>query len=189
MHTLSERDAPPLPLAIGDSLRCARPQRADQRRAAHRIDAVLKAQAHWQDSQRRRKGHTGVLTNISGGGACLFTRARPEFERLHIDVFAPDAFIEEWVLRRVERLHRTARAGTLGTDPLQTMRRALRKEFDHIECRIVESSIYKRDQRGPIHALALAFIHPHEGCFRLVSYLERQALQRGLEAPQPRVAA
>jgi len=162
---------------------------ADQRRTAHRIDAALKAEARWEDEQHRQRQQTGVLTNLSGAGACLFTRELPKAERLHIDICAPDAFIEGWAARRAERMHRAPRAGAVCTDPLQAVRQTLFKEFENIECRIVESSVYKRDKRGPIHALALSYVAPRESCFRLVRFLERQSLQRGLEAPQSRAAA
>jgi hypothetical protein len=32
-------------------------------------------------------------------------------------------------------------------------------------------------------------LRPHEGYFRLVSFLERQALQRGIDGAKPRAAA
>ena len=37
------------------------------------------------------------------------------------------------------------------------------------------------DGRGPIYALAASFVQPSDSSFRLVSYLERQALQRGVQ--------
>ncbi len=160
-----------------------------QRRTSHRIDAALKASVVWSDSEAGLLTKPGVLTNISGGGAQLFMRHLPNAERLRLDASAPDSFIEEWALRRISRLKKPARGTSIFADPLQEACTRLRAEFENIECRIVKASVHSRGERGTIHSLALAFLRPHEGCFRLVSFLERQALQRGIEGPAPSVAA
>ncbi|MFT5090973.1 MAG: hypothetical protein ACI906_000630 [Candidatus Latescibacterota bacterium] len=160
-----------------------------QRRTSHRVSAALKSEATWLDDKLGPMNKPGVLTNISGGGARLFMRHLPNAERLHLDACVPESFIEEWALRRVGRLQKSVRNQTIFADPLQQTCAQLLGEFERIECRIVKSSVHNRDDRGAIHSLALSFLRPHEGYFRLVSFLERQALQRGIEGKQPRAAA
>ncbi len=160
-----------------------------QRRTSHRVSAALKAEATWVDSEQGPMNKPGVLTNISGGGARLFMRHLPNAERLHLDACVPEAFIEEWALRRIGRMQKSARRPTIFADPLQQACAQILGEFEHIECRIVKSSVHNHSDRGAIHSLALSFLRPHEGYFRLVSFLERQALQRGIEGSKPRAAA
>jgi len=131
---------------------------------------------------------SSLRNDISGGGAQLFMRYLPTSERLRLDASAPDSFIEEWALRRISRLKKPARSTSIFTDPLQEACTRLRAEFENIECRVVKNSVHSSGERGTIHPLALAFLRPHEGCFRLVSFLERQSLQRGIESPTPSIA-
>ena len=127
-----------------------------------------------------------VLTNLSGGGARLFMRWLPDAEILSLSISAPDPFIEEWAMRRAGRLK--GRNAPVFSDPFSEACDQLRAGFADVEIRLAKSSIHYQDERGPIYALAVSFIQPSDGCYRLVHYLERQALQRGVQDLAPNIA-
>ena len=155
-----------------------------QRRNSFRISATLKARATWEEDETLSK--PAVLTNLSGGGARFYMRWLPQTDRLMLSISVPDAFIEEWALRQVGRLN--GRNSQIFSDPFQEACDKLRDSFENIETELVKSSIHSEDDRGPIYALAASFVQPSDSSFRLVSYLERQALQRGVQDLAPIVA-
>ena len=155
-----------------------------QRRDAFRISAALKASVSWQEDEILRK--PAVLTNLSGGGARLYMRWLPQAEQLKLSISAPDAFIEEWAMRQVDRMN--ARNTRIFSDPFKEACDKLRTSFEGIQTRLVKSSIHSEDDRGHIYALAASFAEPSEGAYRLVRYLERQAAQRGVQDLAPRIA-
>ena len=102
-----------------------------------------------------------------------------------LSISAPDAFIEEWAMRQVG--WRSGRNSQIFSDPFREACDKLRARFKNIETQLVKASIHRKDDRGPIYALAASFVQPSDGSFRLVSYLERQALQRGIQDIAPAV--
>ena len=148
-----------------------------QRRNSFRISAALKSRVMWEEDETLSK--PAVLTNLSGGGARLYMRTLPEKERLLLTIDTPDPFIEEWAMRRVGRL--SSSKSKIFSDSFEEACAKLRDGFNDIEIHLVKSSVCNRDERGPIYALAASFAQPNNGAFRLVSYLQRQALQRGVQ--------
>ena len=155
-----------------------------QRRNSFRISAALKSRVMWEEDEMLSK--PAALTNLSGGGARLYMRTLPQKDRLLLTIDAPDSFIEEWAMRQVGRLNSSK--SHVFSDPFEEACTKLRDGFSDIETRLVKASVYNRDERGPIYALAVSFAQPNDGAFRLVSYLQRQALQRGVHNPAPAVA-
>ena len=144
-----------------------------QRRTSFRISAALKAKVVWDGDETLSK--PAVLTNLSGGGAQLFMRWLPQTERIQLSIGVPDAFIEEWAKRQVRRIN-GYNAKTFSIR-FKAACDTLRASFEKLETRLRE------DDRGPIYALAASFVQPSEESYRLVRYLERQALQRGVQHP------
>ncbi len=157
--------------------------------SAHRIPAGMRAEISWDSSGSSLSAKTGLVTDLGGEGARFFTRALPDADRLFLSLSLPDDFVEASSARRSERLRRPARQGLRWAETQQSVRDALQDDFTRIECRLAGSSSFHRDAQDIIHSLTLVFAQPHEGCFRLVRHLERQALQRGLSAPHAQVAA
>ena len=155
-----------------------------QRRNSFRISAALKSRVVWEEDQTLRK--PAVLTNLSGGGASIYMRTLPKKERLLLTIDAPDPFIEEWAKRQIGRL--SSSKSKIFSDPFEEACAKLRDGFTDIEIHLVEASVCNRDERGPIYALATSFAQPNSGAFRLVSYLQRQALQRGVQNLNPTMA-
>ena len=150
-----------------------------QRRTSFRVSAALKARVIWDEDETLSK--PAVLTNLSGGGAQLFMRSLPQTERIQLSIGAPDAFIEEWAKRQVGRVN-GYKAKTF-SNRFKAACDTLRSSFENLETRLVKSRILREDDRGPIYALAASFVQPSEESYRLVRYLERQALQRGVQHP------
>ena len=150
-----------------------------QRRTSFRISAALKAKVVWDGDETLSK--PAVLTNLSGGGAQLFMRWLPQTERIQLSIGVPDAFIEEWAKRQVRRIN-GYNAKTFSIR-FKAACDTLRASFEKLETRLVISRILREDDRGPIYALAASFVQPSEESYRLVRYLERQALQRGVQHP------
>jgi hypothetical protein len=159
-----------------------------QRRTSFRVAAALKARVEWEEEEAGLLSQPAVLTNLSGGGARLFVRRLPRAERLRLWVHLPQTFVEQCALRRLARSRTPLPRAPIFSDPFQRACEQLRAEFAAVEARLVSAHLHSQDNRGPVHALAVAFCQPHEGCYRLVSFLERQALQRGVQELAPSVA-
>ena len=146
------------------------------RRTAFRVSVTLKALVEWEDAKQPgipiKK--PGVLTNLSGGGAQLFLRYLPSVEILNIALSAPDAFIEEWAKRQLNG--RPSNRPLICKDPFEQACGKIREQLGDLKARIVHSKTHAEDGRGPIYALSVAFLKPHEGCYRLVRYLESDRL-------------
>jgi hypothetical protein len=165
-------------------------ERQQQRRAAYRVSVAIKARAEWTDphSPGQRFDCPAVVTNLSGGGAQVFLRHRPGARKLYLTLSAPDPFIEEWTARRIARLGTRSGNPILATSPFQQTCSQLRRHFTRIQCRIVRASRQETQNSGSMYLLSVAFNEPQEGCYRLVRYLERQTLQKGLETRDSKVA-
>ncbi|MGB0604934.1 MAG: hypothetical protein ACPGRY_08260 [Candidatus Latescibacterota bacterium] len=157
--------------------------------AAFRIPAGLRTEIYWQRSDAGYSAKTALLTDLSGEGARLFARSLPDVEEVSIKIALPDGFIEASSTRRSQHTSRKFSPDAQSTQLQDTQNQALRDSFSKIECHLVESSVFRRNDLDIIHALSLSFVQPHEGCFRLVRFLERQALQRGAEATRQQAAA
>ena len=155
-----------------------------QRRGAYRISVCLRAQATWIASadpdsvtSDSRISKPGVLTNLSGGGAQLFLRARPEADSMKLRLTAPAGFVEELAKRRVN----TARPGsTIRIDSFLKSCEKIRSRLNGIEADIAHSRLHLRDSRGSIFAVSVAFSESQEICYQLVRYLERQSIRKGV---------
>ena len=154
-----------------------------QRRASYRIATGLRTELSWQTFSPKAADHSqaGIIANLSGGGAKLLLRRLPGAERLSISLDPAQDFVEEWAQRQLARANSQGRNFPL--DGLEQICAKIRADFANMEVRPVHSRVQSVDKRGPIHALSVAFTQPQEGCFRLVSYLERHSLKRGLAAP------
>jgi len=156
-----------------------------QRREAHRVSTVLQARITW--SSRRREPEfislPAVMTDLSGGGARLFTKEPVHAGIVAISLMVPEGFVEEWAQRKLAHLPPRRRMGGLYRHTWTE----IRSRFEHIQARIVRREV--QHGRDEIHALSVAFARPHEGCYRLVRYLERQAAQKGLTTAGQRAAA
>lgn len=161
-----------------------------QRRTAFRISVALKARVQWNDpeAQDGMLDKPAVVTNLSGGGAQIFVRHRPDAKILRLSLSIPDAFTEEWAMRKLGRMGARQSRPSVFSDPFQQACAELRTTFDGIEAHIIQTHKRSEDARGSIHTLSVAFCAQHEGCYRLVRYLERQAAQKGVANLEQAVA-
>lgn len=161
-----------------------------QRRTSYRMAVTLKALIEWTDADQNGEllQKPGVLTNLSGGGAQIYMRYKPAADYLQLSLSAPDPFVEEWAGRQIAKNEVKGRR-LFYRDPLEEASDKVRANLSHIEARIAHTKIHTEDARGPIYSLALAFVQPQEICYRLVTFLERQSLQKGVAATEQAVAA
>lgn len=159
------------------------PQRLEQAplRTAYRVSVCLHASAYWMEGGEQVR-EPGVVANLSGGGAQVFLRRRPAAQALCLDLVVPDAFVEEAARRQL--------GGASLPNPVLfkelfggTCER-IRAIFAQLRARIVHAQLHQEDPRGAIHALSISFFAPDEGCFRLVRYLERQAIRKGVHGQE-----
>jgi hypothetical protein len=147
-------------------------------RSAFRIAAALRVDTAWTEDDRRISAH-GVVANLSGGGAQLFLRRRPAASTLTLEMALPQGFIEEAARRQLTRNGPTLTSTALYRELFRNTCERIRRSFAELQARIVHVET-RQTQQGPVYGLSLAFAAPHEGCFRLVSYLERQAIRKGV---------
>jgi hypothetical protein len=147
-------------------------------RSTYRISACLRAEASWMEEGQRITA-AGVVTNLSGGGAQLFLRRRPAAAQLCLDLALPQGFVEEAARRQLTRNGPTLAGTALFQELFHGTCERLRRSFAELRARVVHEQVRQTPQ-GPIYGLSLAFAQPHEGCFRLVSFLERQAIRKGV---------
>jgi len=149
-----------------------------ERRAAYRIDAALSAQIEWT-------GATDTiletrLTNLSGGGLQALVPNLPTASRLELSLKVPQAFVTTWLRQRP--------AMDTGSYELwEEQRQKIQDLFEHVSGQIVYAGP-PSTQDQPLSQISVAFDHPHEGCYRLVRYLERRTIQR-VRQPQSRAVA
>jgi hypothetical protein len=152
-------------------------------RSAHRVSVCLRGSLSWRPHPRSpQERSSAVITNLSGGGAQLFTRHRVEAEFVEVQLDAPTPFIEEIARRSLPRAGIAPRRMSLSANPLSDACDKVRERFSGIRCQVVSVREHRRDERGPVFALSLAFCEVQESCFQLVRFLERQAARKGLEA-------
>lgn len=161
----------------------------DKACAAYSIPAGIRAEIHWESNLAEYCAKTALLTDLSGEGGRIFTRSLPDVEKVFLKIVLPDAFVEEWSVPRKQRSQKKHRHSPPGIDPQRRHGNALLDQFSDIECHLVKSSIFRRGDLDLIHSLTLTFDQPHEGCFRLVRFLERQTLQRGITPTKQHLAA
>ena len=159
-----------------------------QRRTAFRVSLALRAKVRWSDpaSLGETVERTAVLTNLSGGGGQLYLRTNPSTDTIRLTVEAPDNFVKEWAKRQVKT--QPSNRPLICKDPLEEAEAGIRAQFENVVARVVQSKVCNEDDRGTIHALSIAFPKPHECCYRLVRFLERQALQKGVRGDVRTVA-
>jgi len=161
-----------------------------QRRAAYRISVVLKARAEWIDPRNpsQRLDGPAVVTDLSGGGAQIFLRQPPGSRILRLTLSVPELFIEEWASRKLAKMGSPSGRPVIGSALFQQTCAQIRALFTRIQCRVVRASSQKTQGSDPVHLLSVAFNEPQDGCYRLVRYLERQSLQKGVKSPDSTVA-
>lgn len=147
-------------------------------RSTYRISACLRAEARWEEEDKRINT-AGVVANLSGGGAQLFLRRKPAASQLCMELALPQGFVEEAARRQLTRNGPTLTSTALFRELFHSTCERIRRSFADLQARIVHVQV-RQTQQGPIYALSLAFATPREGCFRLVSYLERQAIRKGV---------
>lgn len=147
-------------------------------RSAYRISACLRAEARWAEEDTKVSA-PGVVANLSGGGAQLFLRRKPAAGQLCMELALPQDFVEEAARRQLTRNGPTLTGTALFRELFHSTCERIRRSFAELPARIVQVQV-RQTSSGPIYALSLAFASPHEGCFRLVSHLERQAIRKGV---------
>ena len=159
-----------------DVLHAASPE---QRRRAYRVGVRLTANVAWPDPEMPNalKGAQGVLTSLSGNGAQVFLRQVPRSETLLLSIDPPDAFIEDRVRRQLYRPGVPTPYPALGGNGYPQICESVRASLRSVESRIVYARTHAKRSTDPIYALSLAFLHPHDGCYRLVRFLERFSLK------------
>ena len=154
-----------------------------QRRTAYRIAVCMKSQVQMlENATAETLTKTAVVTNLSGGGAQVFIRHRPDTSTLKLTLDPPDAFLEAQVKRKWARSGLSRRKLAILGEPTDLELNRLRDRLALIEVRIVDSRIHLQDAKGTIYAISIAFAEPREECYQLVRFLERQAIRRGLGA-------
>ena len=161
-----------------------------QRRAAYRISAVLKARVEWIDpgNPSQRLDCPAVVTDLSGGGAQIYLRQPAGSRILRLTLSVPEPFIEEWTSRKLAKLGSPSGHPAIGSAPFQQTCAQIRAFFTRIQCRVVRASRQATQGSDSVHLYSVAFNEPQDGCYRLVRYLERQALQKGVKTSDRTVA-
>ena len=154
-------------------------QKPPHLRASYRISVCLRASARWIEGGEEIR-EPGVVANLSGGGAQVFLRRLPAAGEFWLDLEVPDAFVEETARGQLLKGSAAPADPALCKELFRGTCERLRLTFGRLGARIVHVQARQEDQRGTLHALSVAFAAPHEGCFRLVRYLERQAIRRGI---------
>jgi hypothetical protein len=167
-----------LPVVLVKPPRRLETQPQPRPRSAYRISACLRAHASWQEEDKKVKG-PGVVANLSGGGAQLFLRRKPASSQLSMELALPQEFVEEAARRQLTRNGPTLTGTALFRELFHSTCERIRRSFGELQAHIVHVQV-QQTQQGPIYGLSLAFATPHEGCFRLVSHLERQAIRKGV---------
>lgn len=154
---------------------------ARARRSAHRISVCLRGGIAWRETPRTEVQRvSAVITNLSGGGAQVYTRQPIDSDYLELSLDAPTAFIEE-IARRTMPRKGTTRRLSLASNPFVDACDRTRERLLGMRARVVATRVHSRDERGPVYAVSLAFCEPQETCFQLVRYLERQAARKGID--------
>ncbi|MFH1568690.1 MAG: hypothetical protein ABIL09_11895, partial [Gemmatimonadota bacterium] len=97
---LKRSQVPVLLLAPPESVERAAP------RTSHRVTVCLRGQVEWRVPAMVRpawSAHPVVLTNLSGGGAQVYLRQRPEADRVRLALHLPDSFVQETANRQWRR--------------------------------------------------------------------------------------
>lgn len=150
-------------------------------RRAHRVTVCLRGELAWQELPREpSRRHSAVVTNLSGGGAQVFLRHRPDGALADLTLDPPAAFVEESARRTLPRTGLSPRQLSLIDNPLAVACERVRSRYAGIRARVATCVLHTQDARGPVYAVSLAFCEPQEGCFQLVRFLERQSLRRGV---------
>jgi len=161
-------------------------QNEHARRDAHRVSVCLRGEINWREAPRcPLQRASAVITNLSGGGALVYTRQQPDAGFLEITLETPTRFIEETARRSLPRIGLLTRRMSLASNPFSDACERTRERFQGIRSRVVSCREHSRDGRGTVYALSLAFCEAQEGCFQLVRFLERQQSRKGAGEPGP----
>lgn len=152
-------------------------------RRAQRVSVCIGGQISWREGPRcPEQRAAAVVTNLSGGGAQVFVRQRPDCEYMMLAIEVPSGFVEQTARRATPRGDGTPRRLSSG---LSRAGDRVRDRFAGVRARVAGCRLHSRDDRGPVYALSLAFCEVQEGCFQLVRFLERQSLRKGVPAAEP----
>ncbi len=148
------------------------------RRSCFRMQVLLPGHLEWTDAEGGGNRLPVTVTNLSGGGCRLAAGgAPPAGEDLSLTLDVPEDYVQHLVEQRLERDPRT-RLPT--EDPLAiawTVRKQLEGALSRLRGDLLNLSPIAT---GEAFELAFAFHEPKEQCFRLVHFLQRRALRRGL---------
>ena len=145
---------------------------APQARSAYRIDTSLKTEFIWRDTKTQTTN--GLITNLSGGGFQALLPELPKSSRLNISLKIPQAFVHSW-LRSAPALD------SKDYKSWDIQRQRVNDLFEYISGQIVFAGSTLNKDPFLFH-ICVSFNQPHEGCYRLVRYLERRTIQHG---PKP----
>jgi hypothetical protein len=157
-------------------------------RQAFRMHTYLRAALHCPDSAAI------ILTDLSGTGALVYAQDFPTPGPGLLDLHLPSDFVEEQARRQLK--HRSVNRRRQSRPRLYLVEQIFAQTCEEIRSafRAIEVQPLKKPQTGPsttpsLSRFSLAFSQPHEGCYRLVRYLERQAIRAGQPTPDSALAA
>jgi len=166
------------------------PRAAAYRRDTYRVNVCLRGKLGWRENPQAAPVEAdAVLTNISGGGAQLYTRSRPSSEWVDVTLEAPQSFVEAQARRHLPRGGVPIKSLSLTRNPVAEAAEKVRAQFTHLRARAVAVALHSRDERGPVYSVSLSFRDKQEGCFQLVRYLEQQALRRCVRGDEQAAAS
>ena len=150
-----------------------------QRRGAYRVDVAVKASVTWPHPQDPNSPQEtlGVIANLSGSGAQIRLRQMPPGDSVLLSINPPDAFVEDRARCQLSRPGGPALFPMLGSSGFRQIGESVAASLRSVEARIVCAKAHAIGSAAPIFTLSLAFLHPHDGCYRLVRYLERLSLR------------
>ena len=147
----------------------------EQRRTAFRVEVTLAAMAEWSSDSRTSLKKPAVVQNLSGQGANILVDELPEDEQITLSLIPPEGFVAERLQQGFTKDDMSVTSRWVPSETHLWKRDQVRYQVGPIEARVVRANLpdlsavdstYKR--------LSLEFLEPHEGCFRLVRYVERR---------------
>ena len=150
-----------------------------QRRGAYRVGVAVNATVAWPNPKNPKslEGTQGVVVNLSGSGAQVRLRHMPPLESVLLSIDPPEAFVEDRARCQLCRPGGPALFPALGSSGFRQIGEDVLASLRSVESRVVHAKAHVIESAGPIFTLSLAFLNPHDGCFRLVRYLERLSLK------------
>ena len=151
------------------------PVGSEQRRAAFRVDVTLAAMAEWSAGCRTALKKPAVVQNLSGEGANILMSELPARDRITLSLIPPEGFVVERLQQGLKKDELSVSSRWIPAETDVWQRDQLRYQLGPIEARVVRASLPEDSAPDDSYKrLSLEFLEPHEGCFRLVRYVERR---------------